>query len=51
MNAAGKIFVKTLLNAIRVICGIFQYAKFLSNKRGKFKLLGLRGDTLPSFLA
>ena len=50
MHAAGKIFVKTYLKAIRDIffCdvefGISQYVIFLSNRRGKFKLSDLQGD-------
>ena len=48
MHAADKVFVKTYLKAIRdiffLICGIFQYVIFLSNRRGKFKVLGLQGD-------
>ena len=51
MHAAGKIFVKTYLKAIRdtffPICGISQYVIFLSNRRGKFKLLDLQGDLPP----
>ena len=50
MHAAGKIFVKTYLKAIRdffPICGISQYVIFLSNRRGKLKLLGLQGDPPP----
>ena len=47
MHAADKVFVKTYLKAIRdtffLICGIFQYVIFLSNRRGKFELLGLQG--------
>ena len=51
MHAAGKIFVKTYLKAIRdrifsPICGIYQYVIFLSNRRGEFKLLALQGDLL-----
>ena len=52
MHAAGKIFVKTYLKAIRdffPICGISQYVIFLSNRRGKLKLLGLQGDPPPHF--
>ena len=30
------------------ICGISQYVTFLFNRRGKFKLLGLQGNPLPS---
>ena len=41
MNAAGKILVKTCLKAIRDTL-ISKYVIFLSNRRGKFKLLGLR---------
>ena len=52
MHAAGKVFVKTYLKAIRdtffPICGISQYVIFLSNRRVKFKLLGLQGDPHPS---
>ena len=48
---AGKTFVKTNLKAIRdtffPICGISQYVIFLSNRRGKFKLLDLQGDPSP----
>ena len=48
---AGKTFVKTYLKAIRdtfiPICGISQYVIFLSNRRGKFKLLDLQGDPPP----
>ena len=29
------------------ICGIAQYVVFLSNRRGKFKLLDLQGDRPP----
>ena len=51
MHAAGKIFVKTYLKAIRdiffPICGISQYVIFLSNRRGMFKLLDLQGDPHP----
>ena len=51
MRAAGKIFVKTYLKAIRdfffPICGISQYVIFLSNGRGKCKLLDLQGDPPP----
>ena len=51
MRAAGKIFVKTYLKAIRdfffPICGISQYVIFLSNGRGKCKLLDLQGDPSP----
>ena len=49
-NCVGKIFVKTYLKAIRdffPIYGISQYVTFLSNRRGKFKLLGLQGDPPP----
>ena len=45
MHAAGKVFLKTYLKAIRdtffPICGISQYVIFSSNRRGKFKLLSL----------
>ena len=47
MHAAGKIFVKTYLKAIRNFFPIYeisQYVIFLSNRRGKFKLLDLQGD-------
>ena len=49
MHAAGKIFVKTYLKAIRdtfffTKCGISQYVIFLSNRRGKFRLSDLQGD-------
>ena len=48
MHAAGKTFVNTYLKAIEIpfvpICGIYQYVIFLSNRRGKFKLLDLQGD-------
>ena len=55
MNAAGKIFVKTYLKAIKDtffsqhleflnICVIF-----LSNGREKYKLLGLQADPPPQF--
>ena len=51
MYAAGKILVKTYLKVIRdtffPICGISQYVIFLSNRRGKFKLLDLQGDPPP----
>ena len=54
MHAAGKIFVKTYLKAIRdffPICEISHYVIFLSNRRGKSKLLDLQGDPpLPQFL-
>ena len=48
MHAAGKIFAKTYRKLLEIpflpICGIFQYVIFLSNRRRKFKLLGLQGD-------
>ena len=50
MHAGGKIFLKTYLKAIRdffPICEIFQYVRFLSNRRGKFKLSDLQGVPLP----
>ena len=50
MHAGGKIFVKNYLKAIRdffPICEIFQYVRFLSNRRGKFKLSDLQGVPLP----
>ena len=51
MHVAGKTFVKTYLKAIRdtffPICGISQYVIFLSNRRGKFKILDLQGDPPP----
>ena len=51
MHAADKMFVKTYLKAIRdtffPICGITQYVIFLSNRRGKFKLLDLQRDPPP----
>ena len=51
MHAAGKIFVKTYLKAIRDTF-FSQYVIFLSNRRGKLKLLGFQGDpTLPISLA
>ena len=43
MHAAGKIFVKTYLKAITdffAICETSHYI-FLSNRRGKFKILDL----------
>ena len=50
----ANFFIKTYLSAIRdtffPICGISQYMIFLSNRRGKFKLLGLQGDRPPQFL-
>ena len=46
MHAAGKIFVKTYLKAIRDTF-FSQYVIFLSNRRGKLKLLGLQGDPPP----
>ena len=53
MHTKGKIFVTTYLKAIRDLffpkCGISQYMIFLSNRRGKFKLLGLQGDPPPQF--
>ena len=53
MHAAGKFFVKTCLKANRdnffPNMWYFQYVKFLSNRRGKFKLLALQG-TPPPFL-
>ena len=48
MHAAGKIFVKTYLKAIRDTF-FSQYVLFLSNRRGKLKLLGLQGDPPPHF--
>ena len=50
MHAAGKIFVKTYLKAIRNFFPIYeisQYVIFLSNRRGKFKLSDLQGDPPP----
>ena len=50
MQAAGKMFVKTYLKAIRgffPICEISHYVIFLSNRRGKSKLLDLQGDPPP----
>ena len=50
MHTAGKIFVKTYLKAIRdffPICEISHYVIFLSNRRGKSKLLDLQGDPPP----
>ena len=50
MHAAGKIFVKTYLKAIRdffPICEISHYVIFLSNRRVKSKLLDLQGDPPP----
>ena len=44
MHAAGKVFVKAYLKAIRD--NFFQYVIFLSKRRGKFKLLGLQRDPL-----
>ena len=49
MHAAGKMFLKTYLKAIRDTffspqCGISQYVIFLSNRNGKFKLLDLQED-------
>ena len=57
MHAAGKIFVKTYLKSylkaiadFLPICGVSQYVIFLSNRKGKFKLLDLQGDPpLPQF--
>ena len=46
MHTAGKIFVKTYLKAIRDTF-FSQYVIFLSNRRGKLKLLGLQGDPPP----
>ena len=49
-NCVGKVFVKTYLKALRdffPIYGISQYVIFLSNRRRKFKLLGLQGDPPP----
>ena len=48
MHAAGKIFVKTYLKAIRDTF-FSQYVIFLSNRRGKLKLLGLQGDPPSPF--
>ena len=53
MHAGGKIFVKTYLEVIRdsfAICGISQYVTFLSNRRGKFELLGFQGVLALQFL-
>ena len=50
MHAAGKIFVKTYLKAVRgffLICEISHYVIFLSNRKGKFKILDLLGDPPP----
>ena len=50
MHAAGKIFVKTYLKAVRdffPICEISYYVIFLSNRKGKFKILDLLGDPPP----
>ena len=46
MHTAGKVFVKTYLKAIRDTF-FSQYVIFLSNRRGKLKLLGLQGDPPP----
>ena len=43
MHAAGKIFVKTYLKAIRDTF-FSQYVIFLSNRRGKLKLLDWQGE-------
>ena len=52
MHAAGKIFGKTCLKADRDTffpnMWISRYVIFLSNRRGKFKLLGLQGNPVPS---
>ena len=42
-----KIIWKLLEIPFFPICGISQYVIFLSNRRGKFKLLDLQGDPLP----
>ena len=50
MHAAGKFFVKGYLKAIInffPICEISHYVIFLSNRRGKSKLLDLQGDPPP----
>ena len=50
MHAAGTFFVKTYPKAIRdffPICEISHYVIFLSNRRGKSKLLDLQGDPPP----
>ena len=46
MHAAGKMFVKTYLKAIRESF-FSQYVIFLSNRRGKLKILGLQEDPPP----
>ena len=53
MHAAGKTFAKTSRKAMRDFptCGISQYVIFLSNRRGKYELLGLQETSLPSSLA
>ena len=43
MHAAGMIPLEI---PFLPICGISQYVMFLSNRKGKFKLLGLQGDPL-----
>ena len=50
-----KFLLKLMLKLLRIplfpICGISQYVIFLSNRRAKFKLLGLQGDPpSPQFL-
>ena len=50
MRPSGNNFIKTYQKAIRdffPICGISQYGIFLSDRRGKFKLLDLQGDPPP----
>ena len=54
MHAVGTIFVKTYLKAIRdtIFSNMWNFpiVIFLSNRRGKSKLLGLQGDaTSPKF--
>ena len=50
MHAVANFFIKTYPKAIRdffPIWGISQFVIFLSNRRGKFKLLDLQGDLHP----
>ena len=49
----AKVLLKLVLKLIKIpffpTCGIYQYVIFLSNIRGKFKLLGLQGNPPPQF--
>ena len=47
-NVLLKLVKKLLEIPFPPTCGISQYVLFLSNRRGKYKLLGLLGNPSPS---